>query len=76
MEKNNVQPENLSFGIPGVVIGVLIALKHIGMTSLSYWSIIWFGIKVWLACAAIIICLLVIAWIIGALIEAFIEAFK
>ena len=71
MERNNTQPVNLSIGIPGVVVGVLIALKHIGMTSLSYWAIVWFGIQVWLACAAIIICILAIAWIIGTFFEAF-----
>lgn len=37
-------------GLPSVVMGVLIALKHIGMTSMTYGAIIWFGIEVWLCC--------------------------
>ena len=54
MENKNVAT-TASIGIPGIVVGVLIALKHIGMTSLSYWDIIVFGIKVWVACALIAI---------------------
>lgn len=38
-----------SLGMPGVVVGVLLALKHIGMTNISYWGYI----TLWLCCAAI-----------------------
>jgi hypothetical protein len=48
---------SVSIGIPAVVVGVLIALKHIGMTNLSYWGIIVFGIEVWFVCAAIVVAL-------------------
>jgi hypothetical protein len=57
-----------SIGIPAVVVGVLIALKHIGMTSISYSSIIWFGLEVWLVCIFIV---LVIALIVGMIICLF-----
>lgn len=40
-----------SVGIPAVVIGVLIALKKVGMTAMSYSDIIWFGVEVWFVCA-------------------------
>ena len=39
-----------SVGIPAVVIGVLIALKKVGMTAMSYSDIIWFGMEVWFVC--------------------------
>ena len=42
-----------SLGIPGVVVGVLLALKHIGMTNISYWGILLYGFEIWLCCAAI-----------------------
>ena len=42
-----------SLGIPGVVVGVLLALKHVGMTNISYWGILLYGFEVWLCCAAI-----------------------
>ena len=41
----------ISFGIPSVVVGVLIALKKVGMTSMSYTDILWFGLEVFLYCA-------------------------
>ena len=63
MENKNVAT-TASIGIPGVVVGVLVALKHIGMTTLSYWDIIVFGIQVWLVCALIAIAIYVIALLI------------
>ena len=47
----------IGVGIPSVVIGVLIALKKIGMTSMSYWDIIWFGVDVFIVCALIGFCI-------------------
>ena len=43
----------IGVGIPSVVIGVLIALKKAGMTTMSYGDIIWFGIEIFLVCAFI-----------------------
>ena len=43
----------IGVGIPSVVIGVLIALKKVGMTTMSYSDIIWFGVEVFLVCAFI-----------------------
>jgi hypothetical protein len=43
----------IGVGIPSVVIGVLIALKKVGMTTMSYGGIIWFGVEVFLVCAFI-----------------------
>ena len=66
MENKNVAT-TASIGIPGVVVGVLVALKHIGMTTLSYWDIIVFGIQVWLVCALIAIAIYVIILLIISL---------
>lgn len=44
----------ITIGLPSIVVGVLIALKHIGMTNISYWSIILFGIELWFICLAIV----------------------
>lgn len=49
-----------SVGVPLVVVGVLIALKKVGMTAMSYSDIIWFGVDVWLVCAFIVL----VIWII------------
>ncbi len=49
-----------SCSLPTVVLGVLIALKHIGMTSMTYGAIIWFSLEVWLCCAAVmLVCFLI-----------------
>lgn len=58
---------SISIGIPAIVIGVLIALKHIGLTNLSYWTIIWFGIKIWLVCIAVAVIVSLLLIFIGAL---------
>ena len=34
----------IGVGIPSVVVGVLIALKKVGMTAMSYTDILWFGV--------------------------------
>ena len=67
MENNSGSAVTISTGIPSVVVGVLIALKHIGMTKMTYGSIIWFGIEVWLVCAAIAL----VIWFIIAAIATF-----
>ena len=51
--ENTKSAGKYAVGIPSIVIGVLVALKHIGMTNLSYWSIVLFGLEVWLVCFAI-----------------------
>jgi hypothetical protein len=56
---------SISIGVPAVVVGVLIALKHIGMTSLSYWHIAMFGVEVWLVCVAIVFSLWLIVMLLG-----------
>jgi hypothetical protein len=43
----------IGVGIPSVVIGTLIALKKVGMTTMSYTDIFWFGVEVFLVCAFI-----------------------
>lgn len=43
----------IGVGIPSVVIGVLIALKKVGMTAMSYTDIIWFGVEIFFVCALI-----------------------
>ena len=61
-----------SLGIPSVVVGVLIALKKVGMTTMSYEDIIWFGIQVFCVCAIIAI----VIWLVVLLIIAMISAIK
>lgn len=56
-----------SLGIPSVVVGVLIALKKVGMTTMSYGDILWFGFDVLLVCAAVAIAVWFIIFIILAL---------
>ena len=58
-----------SIGIPGVVVGVLLALKFAGLTMMSYSDIIWYGVKVWLVCAAIVLALWVVAGIVAAIFD-------
>lgn len=55
----------ISIGLPSIVVGVLIALKHIGMTNISYWSIILFGIEVWFICVAIVFVLFMVFMLIA-----------
>lgn len=43
----------IGIGIPSVVIGALIAFKKVGMTTMSYSDIIWFGVEVFLVCALV-----------------------
>ena len=40
----------IGVGIPSVVVGALIALKKVGMTTMSYTDIFWFGVEVFLVC--------------------------
>ena len=58
-----------SVGIPGVVVGVLLALKFAGLTMMSYSDIIWYGVKVWLVCAAIVLALWFVAVIVAAMFD-------
>ena len=53
MDNNKSGGVAIGVGIHSVVIGVLIALKKVGMTTMSYSDIIWFGIEVFIVCAAI-----------------------
>jgi hypothetical protein len=55
MDNNNASSGGLTVGvgIPSVVIGVLIALKKIGITTMSYWDIALFGMQVFLVFAII-----------------------
>lgn len=76
MENDKIKTISISLGIPSVVVGVLIALKHIGMTSISYSAIAIFGLKVWIVCAVIMICVMLALYVIGILIGAIFGAFK
>ena len=67
MERNYGSTVTYSTGVPAVVLGVLIALKKVGMTTMLWSDIIWFTIKVWIACAVIAICIWVIMMFIIAL---------
>lgn len=55
MDNNNASSGGLTVGvgIPSVVIGVLIALKKIGITTMSYWDIALFGMQVFLVFAIV-----------------------
>lgn len=46
MDNNKSDYASFSVGIPAVVVGVLIALKKVGLTAITYSDIIWFGIEV------------------------------
>lgn len=65
MNQESKNAGSVSVGIPAVVVGVLVALKYIGMTNLSYWDIVWFGIQVWLVCLAVIFAIWLVAMAIG-----------
>lgn len=69
MENNKTTYVSGSAGIPIVVIGTLIALKEVGMTTMSYSDIIWFGVKVWFVCAFIAIAIWLIILFITMLWE-------
>ena len=71
MIKENKSAVGVSVGVPSVVVGVLVALKHIGMTNLSYWDIIWFGLEVWLVCVCAMLVILGISIFIGMIIGTF-----
>ena len=62
-EGQNITKVNIV--LPSIVAGVLIALKHIGMTSMSYWAIIWF------CCVALVLVVLLIGMAIKAIFESF-----
>lgn len=65
MKQETKNAGGVSISIPAVVVGVLISLKHIGMTDLSYWHIVMFGIEVWFVCVAIIFALWLIVMFLG-----------
>lgn len=67
MDNSNSGSIAVGFGIPSVVIGTLIALKKVGMTTMSYTDIIWFGVEVFLVCLAIAIAIWLIVIFIAAL---------
>jgi len=57
MERNYGSTVTYSTGVPAVVLGVLIALKKVGMTTMGWSDIIWFTLEVWIVCAVIAICI-------------------
>lgn len=64
MENNNASSGiTIGMGIPSVVVGVLIALKKVGMTTMSYSDILWFGAEVLLVCMAIAFCIWLIIFL-------------
>ena len=67
---DNTSYVSYSVGVPTVVVGVLIALKKVGITQMSYSDIIWFGIDVWLICAIIAFAIWLIMLFILAIIES------
>ena len=67
MERNYGSTVTYSTGVPAVVLGVLIALKKVGMTTMDWSDIIWFTIEVWIVCAVIAICIWFIMMLIIAL---------
>lgn len=69
MNNNAESKVTYSVGIPGVVVGVLLALKFAGLTMMSYSDIIWYGVKVWLVCAAIVLAIWVVAVIVTAMFD-------
>ena len=71
MDNNNGGSIAIGVGIPSVVVGVLIALKKVGMTTMSYSDIVWFGFEVFLVCAAIGIAIWLVVMIIVALFGGF-----
>ena len=70
MDNKNSTYVSSSVGVPAVVVGVLIALKKVGMTAMSYSDIIWFGVEVWLVCALIVLAIWLIVCCILVLFES------
>ena len=70
MDNNKSAYASSSVGIPAVVVGVLIALKKVGMTAMTYSGIIWFGIEVWLVCALVVVVIWFIVCCILVLFES------
>jgi len=70
MDNNKSAYASSSVGIPAVVVGVLIALKKVGMTAMTYSDIIWFGIEVWLVCALVVVVIWFIVCCILVLFES------
>lgn len=70
MDNNKSAYASSSVGIPAVVVGVLIALKKVGMTAMSYSDIIWFGVEVWLVCALVVVAIWFIVCCILVLFES------
>ena len=69
-KKETDKATTISVSIPAIVVGVLIALKHIGMTSMTYGSIIWFGIEVWLVCIGVALAIIFVFWLIALILNA------
>ncbi len=72
MDNSNSGSIAIGVGIPSVVVGVLIALKKVGMTTMSYSDIAWFGFEVFLVCAAIGIAI----WFVVVLVIGLFGGFK
>lgn len=70
MDNNKSVYASSSVGIPAVVVGVLIALKKVGMTAMTYSDIIWFGVEVWLVCAIVVVAIWFIVCCILVLFES------
>ena len=70
MDNNKSAYASSSVGIPAVVVGVLIALKKVGMTAMTYSDIIWFGVEVWLVCALVVVAIWLIVCCILVLFES------
>jgi hypothetical protein len=69
-KESNTKVGTYSCGLPTVVLGVLIALKHIGMTSMTYGAIIWFTIEVWLCCLLFALAIWFVLVLIGIIFGA------
>ena len=70
MDNNKSVYASSSVGIPAVVVGVLIALKKVGMTAMTYSDIIWFGVEVWFVCAIVVVAIWFIVCCILVLFES------
>lgn len=70
MNNNNSTYVSSSVGVPAVVVGVLIALKKVGMTAMSYGDIIRFGVEVWFVCALIVLAIWLIVFLFLILFKA------
>ena len=70
MDNKNSTYVSSSVGVPAVVVGVLIALKKVGMTAMSYSDIIWFGVEEWFVCALIVLAIWLIVFFFLILFKA------